>query len=125
MALHTDTVRAICVYTNRREFTQDEIKEQGSKIVEAIRSMPIIKANITKYEVCVKAERLGTTLAADLGLNETEFTTVVIIEGPSHEKVREALTHPDYRALLEGGFKHGATTKEDVHIFSSEYITII
>ena len=37
----------------------------------------------------MKVDRLPTTLAHDLGLKETEFTSMILIEADSHEKIRE------------------------------------
>ncbi|KAF8207809.1 hypothetical protein K438DRAFT_2074951, partial [Mycena galopus ATCC 62051] len=91
-------------------FTPEEMQGYGSKVIEAIKSMPLFKANITKYKVSAKVERLETTLGADLGLNETEFPTAIVVEGSLHEKIRKALTHPDDKALLASGFEQGTTT---------------
>ncbi|KAJ6464587.1 hypothetical protein C8R45DRAFT_940072 [Mycena sanguinolenta] len=124
MTFHTDCVRAIGIFKTHQQLTPEEIQEQSSAIIEHIRSMPIIKANLTKYEVSYKVERLATTLASDLGLKETEFMTVVVVEGESHEKIREALTHPDFKAVIAGSLEN-AFNPDDFHFFSSEFVTII
>jgi hypothetical protein len=36
-----------------------------------------------------KVEKFPKTLASELGLKESEYTTVIIIESTSHEKIRE------------------------------------
>ncbi|KAF7352208.1 hypothetical protein MVEN_01184100 [Mycena venus] len=124
MSLHTDAVRAIGIFKARREFTPEEINASAPQVIEHIRKIPIIQSNITKYEVSYKAERLGKTLASELGLNDTVYTTVIVIEGPSHEKIREALTHPDYLAVIKGSLEH-ATDLEHFHFFSAEFTTVI
>ncbi|KAF7335237.1 hypothetical protein MSAN_02334100 [Mycena sanguinolenta] len=124
MSVHTDVVRAIGIFKAKRDFTIDEINATAVPVAEAIRNIPIIKANLTKYEVSYKSERLPNTLAKDLGLNETPYTTVIIMEATSHEKIREALTHPDYKAVIAGALEH-ATTLEHFHFFSAEYMTVL
>ncbi|KAF8207820.1 hypothetical protein K438DRAFT_1930809 [Mycena galopus ATCC 62051] len=124
MSLHTDTVRAIGIFKSKREFTPEEINESAPKVIEHIKNIAILKEKLTKYEVSYKAERLPTSLAKDLGLNETHITTVIVVEAKSHQNIRDALTHPDYLAVVKGALEH-ATTVEDFHFFSAEYITVI
>jgi hypothetical protein len=58
MSLHTDRVRAIGIFKARRDFTPEEINESAPKVIEHIRSLEIIKKNITKYEVVRICARL-------------------------------------------------------------------
>jgi hypothetical protein len=51
MALHSDRVRAIGIFKARREFTPEEINENAPQVIDHVRNLPIIKSNITKYEV--------------------------------------------------------------------------
>ncbi|KAJ6464540.1 hypothetical protein C8R45DRAFT_1107422 [Mycena sanguinolenta] len=124
MSLHTDHVRAIGIFKSKRAFAAEEINTVAVPVAEAIRNIPIIKANLTKYDVSYKVERLPKTLASDLGLRETEITTVIIVEATSHEKIRQALTHPSYKPVIDGVLEH-ATNHEDFHFFSAEYIDVI
>ncbi|KAJ6462776.1 hypothetical protein C8R47DRAFT_1202133 [Mycena vitilis] len=117
-------VRAIAMWKSKTSGSNEEIKAQGEKIVAHIKSLDCLTKNLLKYDVSRKHETLPTTLAADLGLKDTEFTTVIIIEAETHEKIREALTHPDYLAVVKGALDH-ATTLENFHFFSAEYVTII
>ncbi|KAF7352198.1 hypothetical protein MVEN_01183100 [Mycena venus] len=124
MSLHTDVVRAIGIWKSKRSFSPEEIEKNFPPMIEHVRNIPIVKSNITKYEVSYKVERLGTSLASDLGLKEAELTTVVLIEGKSHEKIREALTHPDYKAGLKGVLD-GMTDLDNIDFFSAEFVTVI
>ncbi|KAJ7339022.1 hypothetical protein DFH08DRAFT_1082520 [Mycena albidolilacea] len=124
MSLHTDRVRAIGIFKARRDFTPEEINESAPKVIEHIRSLEIIKKNITKYEVAYKVEKFPKSLASELGLKESEYTTVIIIESTSHEKIREALSHPDYLAVIKGALEN-ATDLDHFHFFSAEFVTLI
>ncbi|KAK6991751.1 hypothetical protein R3P38DRAFT_2741535 [Favolaschia claudopus] len=124
MSLNTDTVRAIGIFKTRQEYTTAEIDKNLPAVIEHIKKIPVVQSNLTKYEVSYKAEKLPTTLAKDLGLKDTEFTTVVIVEGKSHEKIREALTHPDYLTVIKGSLDQ-VTTIDDFHFFAAEFATII
>ncbi|KAJ7369086.1 hypothetical protein DFH08DRAFT_929034 [Mycena albidolilacea] len=124
MALHSDRVRAIGIFKARREFTPEEINENAPQVIDHVRNLPIIKSNITKYEVAYKVEKFPQTLASTLGLREAEYTTVIIVEGLSHEKIREALAHPDYLAVIKGTLEH-ATHLEHFEFFSAEFVTVI
>ncbi|KAJ7159234.1 hypothetical protein C8R43DRAFT_1105400 [Mycena crocata] len=124
MSLHTDVVRAIGIFKARREYTPAEIEENAPQLVNLIKNIPIVQSNLTKYEVSYKVEKSGTTLAKELGLKDTEYTTVIIVEGKSHEKIREALSHPDYLAVVKGALEH-ATDIDHFFFFSAEFVTII
>ncbi|KAJ7867448.1 hypothetical protein B0H13DRAFT_2351943 [Mycena leptocephala] len=121
----TDKVRAIAIWKpTRGEFTAEQVKENTPKVIEHIRAMPIMQQNITKYEVSFKAERLDKSLASDLGLKETDFSVMILVEGTSHQKIREALTSPEYKEVVKGALDH-ATTLDDFHFFSAEFVTVI
>ncbi|KAJ7681938.1 hypothetical protein DFH06DRAFT_1289620 [Mycena polygramma] len=118
-------VRAIAFWKEKDlGLTPEQVKEGGAKIIEQIKSIPILQQNLLKYDISRKAEKLPTTLAHDLGLKDTEYTTVIIAEAETHEKLREALTHPDFLAITKGALSQ-ATNKDDLHFFSAEYVTII
>ncbi|KAJ7255113.1 hypothetical protein B0H12DRAFT_1114222 [Mycena haematopus] len=124
-SLRTDKVRAIALIKNKAGVTNEEtIKGAAARLMERVRAMPLIQKNISKYELMVKVERLPTTLASDLGLKETAFTGVVLIEADSHEKIREALTSPEYKEIIKGALEH-ITTIDDYHWFSAETLTVI
>ncbi|KAJ7901500.1 hypothetical protein B0H13DRAFT_2335987 [Mycena leptocephala] len=121
----TDKVRAIAIWKpTRGEFTAEQVKENAPKVIEHVRAMPIMQQNITKYEVSFKAERLDKSLASDLGLKETDFSVMILVEGTSHQKIREALTSPEYKEVVKGALDH-ATTLDDFHFFSAEFVTVI
>ncbi|KAF8167070.1 hypothetical protein K438DRAFT_1774808 [Mycena galopus ATCC 62051] len=124
MSLRTDRVRAVGFFKHRPEVTKDDAKTNGPKIVEKVKAIPLIQQNLLKYEITFKAERLGTTLASDLGLNDTEFFCMILVEATSHEKIREALTCPEYKRVIAGAIEH-ATTVENYHWFSGEFITVL
>ncbi|KAF8179031.1 hypothetical protein K438DRAFT_1769167 [Mycena galopus ATCC 62051] len=124
MSLRTDRVRAIGFFKPRPEVTKEDAKANGPKIVEKVKAIPLIQQNLLKYEITFKAERLGTTLASDLGLNDTEFSCMILVEATSHEKIREALTCPEYKRMIAGAIEH-ATTIENYHWFSGEFITVL
>ncbi|KAF8179023.1 hypothetical protein K438DRAFT_1257738 [Mycena galopus ATCC 62051] len=124
MSLRTDRVRAIGFFKHRAEVSKDEAKTKGPKIIEMVKAIPLVQQNILRYEITFKSERLGTTLASDLGLNDTEFSCMILVEGTSHEKIREALTCPEYKKLIAGALEH-VTTIENYHWFSGEFITVL
>ncbi|KAJ6462276.1 hypothetical protein C8R47DRAFT_1202249 [Mycena vitilis] len=118
-------VRAIAVWKGKDlGQTPEQLKESGAKIVEHLKSIPILQEKLLKYDVSRKHETLPNTLAKDLGLKDTEFTTVIIVEAKTHEDIRAALTHPDYLAVVNGALEH-ATTLDDFHFFSAEFVSII
>ncbi|KAJ7259786.1 hypothetical protein C8J57DRAFT_1515152 [Mycena rebaudengoi] len=110
MLFRKDRVRAIGVFKARAELTREKVQELALKMVEAVKSF--------------KAERVSGTLASELGLQETEFSAMVLVEAESHDKIHEALTDPGYRKLLAGALEH-MTTREDFHFFPAEFMTII
>ncbi|KAJ6493040.1 hypothetical protein C8R45DRAFT_1095558 [Mycena sanguinolenta] len=57
---------------------------------------------------------MPTTLVHDLGLKETEFTSIILIEVDSLEKIRE------YKEIIEH-----LKTPEDYHWFSGKTLTVI
>ncbi|KAJ7782166.1 hypothetical protein B0H14DRAFT_2715592 [Mycena olivaceomarginata] len=122
--LRTDRVRAIGIFKNRPGVTNEDAKANGPRLVEKIKSIPSVQENLLKYEVTFKTERLPKTLASELGLQDTDFSTMILVEGASHEKIRAALTSPEYRKVIAGALEH-ATTLENYHWFSGEFITVI
>lgn len=58
MALQTDVVRAIGIFKARRELTPEEIQENAPMVISHIKGIPIIKQNLTKYDV---VRRLSAT----------------------------------------------------------------
>ncbi|KAJ7657343.1 hypothetical protein DFH06DRAFT_1473309 [Mycena polygramma] len=120
----TSRVRAIGVWKGRRDFSHDEIAASAPQVIEHVKSIPIIQKNILKYDVSFKVEPAATTLASALGLKDTDFTCVILVEGASHEKIREALTSPEYLAVINGALDK-STTPEDFHFFPAEFISII
>ncbi|KAJ6483112.1 hypothetical protein C8R45DRAFT_1215047 [Mycena sanguinolenta] len=124
-SLRTDRVRAIALIKNKTGVSnEDTIKSAAARLVERVKAMPLVQKNILKYELTVKVDRLPTTLAHDLGLKETEFTSMILIEADSHEKIRETLTSPEYKEIIKGALEH-LTTPEDYHWFSGETLTVI
>ncbi|KAF7373149.1 hypothetical protein MSAN_00522900 [Mycena sanguinolenta] len=124
-SLRTDKVRAIAIVKNKAGVTNEEtIKGAASRLVERVKAMPLIQKNITRYEVTVKVERMPNTLAKDLGLKDTDFTMMILVEADSHEKIREALTSPEYKEIIKGALEH-VTTADDYHWFSGEILTVI
>ncbi|KAJ6457623.1 hypothetical protein C8R45DRAFT_563547 [Mycena sanguinolenta] len=124
-SLRTDRVRAVALIKNKAGVSnEDTIKGAAGRLIERVRAMPLIQKNILKYELTVKVERLPTTLASDLGLKETDFTMMILIEADSHEKIREALTSPEYKEIVKGALEH-ITTVDDYHWFSGEILTVI
>ncbi|KAJ7161167.1 hypothetical protein C8R46DRAFT_270532 [Mycena filopes] len=124
MSLRTDRVRAIGLFKARGELTPDQLQERAMKMVSVVRELPIFQENLLKYEVSVKTEQPAGTLASALGLQETEFSVLILVEAESHEKIRAALTDDSYRKLLAGALEH-ITTREDFHFFPAEFITAI
>ncbi|KAJ6559541.1 hypothetical protein B0H19DRAFT_1260253 [Mycena capillaripes] len=124
MAIRTDRVRAIGVFKARTELSSDDIHARALKMVESVKALPIMQENLLKYEVSFKTERPSGTLASELGLQETEFSAMILVEAASHEKIHETLTDPGYRKLLAGALEH-ITTREDFHFFPAEFTTII
>ncbi|KAF7371187.1 hypothetical protein MSAN_00754200 [Mycena sanguinolenta] len=90
---------------------EDTIKAAAARLIERVRAMPLVQKNILKYELTVKVDRLPTTLAHDLGLKETEFTSMILIEADSHEKIRETLTSPEYKEIIKGALEHLTTLR--------------
>ncbi|KAF7362934.1 hypothetical protein MVEN_00644400 [Mycena venus] len=122
--LRTDRVRAIGLIKFRSDLSSDDLKANGVRLVEVVKSIPLIQQNLLKYEVTFKKEKLATTLASDLGLRETEAGMMVLVEATSHEKIREALTCPEYKKIIAGALEH-ATTAENYTWFSGEFLTVI
>ncbi|KAK7035576.1 hypothetical protein R3P38DRAFT_3350718 [Favolaschia claudopus] len=124
MSLRTDRVRAVGLLRYRPGVTNEEAKANGPRLVETIKSIPIIQKNLLKYELTFKTERLGTTLASDLGLQEADTGVMVVVEAETHEKIREALTSPEYRKIIAGALEN-ATSMDKYHWFSAEFMTVI
>ncbi|KAJ7510849.1 hypothetical protein B0H11DRAFT_2183597 [Mycena galericulata] len=125
MPFRKDRVRAIGVFKARAELHPAELEARALRMVDAVKSLPIMQENLLKYEVSFKVEKgSGGTLANELGLHETGFTTMILVEAESHEKIHATLTDPGYRKLLAGALEH-ITTLEDFHFFPAEFITII
>ncbi|KAF8178994.1 hypothetical protein K438DRAFT_1843356 [Mycena galopus ATCC 62051] len=124
MSLRTDRVRAVGIFKHREGLSREDAKTHGPRIIEMVQAIPIAQQNLLKYEITVKAERLPTTLASDLGLKETGFSTLIIAEAASHEKLREVLTSPEYKKIIQGALDN-ATTIDDYHYFSGEFVTVI
>ncbi|KAJ6453712.1 hypothetical protein C8R45DRAFT_944938 [Mycena sanguinolenta] len=116
--------RAIAIFKTRTQLSPDDVRANLNKMIESVNSLPIIQENILKYEVSIKSERPSGTLAGELGLQETEFSAVVLIEAASQDKLHETLTDPGYRKLLAGALEH-FTTREDFHFFPAEVTTVI
>ncbi|KAF8178975.1 hypothetical protein K438DRAFT_1769113 [Mycena galopus ATCC 62051] len=124
MSLRTDRVRAVGIFKNRPGVTKEEAKAHGPRIVEMVKAVPLVQQNLLKYEITIKTERLPTTLASDLGLKETQFACLILAEADSHEKIREVLTSPEYKKIIQGTLEN-ATTMDDYHYFSGEFVTVI
>ncbi|KAJ7798033.1 hypothetical protein B0H14DRAFT_3492980 [Mycena olivaceomarginata] len=124
MTIRKDRVRAIGVFKARAELSNDDIHARAEKMIAAVKALPIMQQNLLKYEVSFKTERPAGTLASELGLQETEFSVMILVEAASHEKIHETLTDPGYRKLLAGALEH-ITTREDFHFFPAEFTTII
>ncbi|KAF8134125.1 hypothetical protein K438DRAFT_1997837 [Mycena galopus ATCC 62051] len=124
MAIRTDRVRAIGVFKARTELSSDDIHARAQQMIDSVKGLPIMQQNLLKYEVSFKTERPTGTLASELGLQETEFSAMILVEAASHEKIHETLTDPGYRKLLAGALEH-ITTREDFHFFPAEFTTII
>ncbi|KAF7344956.1 hypothetical protein MVEN_01658200 [Mycena venus] len=124
--LRTDRVRAIGLMKFRSSLSNEDLKANGLRLVEVVKSIPAVQQNILKYELTLQVpkEKLGTSLASALGLKETEFGMMVLVEAASHEKIREALTSPEYKKIIAGALEH-ATTLDDYHWFSGEFLTVI
>ncbi|KAJ7830298.1 hypothetical protein B0H14DRAFT_3464898 [Mycena olivaceomarginata] len=122
--LRTNRVHAVGVYKSRTGLTPDQIKARAPAIFELIKNILIVQQNLLKYEVSFKVERLPKTLAGDLSLQETELDTLILVEGTSRKKIREALTSSEYRQVLARSLEH-ATTREDFHFFSGEFLTVV
>jgi len=122
--LRSDRVRAIGIFKSRPCSSNENDKVNGPRLVEAVKAIPIVQQNLLKYELSFKAERLGKTLANDLGLQDTDFSVMVLVEGASHEKIREALMSPEYRKVVSGALEH-STALENYHWFSAEFVTVI
>ncbi|KAJ7433097.1 hypothetical protein B0H11DRAFT_2377156 [Mycena galericulata] len=114
MPFRKDRVRAIGVFKARAELNPAELEARALRMVDAVKSLPIMQENLLKYEVSKKGR--GGTLASELGLHETGFTTMILVEAESHEKIHATLTDPGYRKLLAGALEH-ITTLEDFHFF--------
>ncbi|KAF7333683.1 hypothetical protein MSAN_00524600 [Mycena sanguinolenta] len=124
-SLRTDRVRAIALVKNKAGVTNEEtVKGAAARLVERVKGIALVQKNISKYEVTVKVERMPNTLAKDLGLKDTDFTMMILIESDSHEKIRETLTSPEYKEIIKGALEH-LTTPEDYHWFSGEILTVI
>ncbi|KAJ7875581.1 hypothetical protein B0H14DRAFT_3437141 [Mycena olivaceomarginata] len=93
-------------------------------MIAAVQAPPIMQKNLLEYEASFKTERLSGTLASGLGLRETEFSVMILVEAATHEKIHETLTDPGYRKLLAGALEH-ITTREDFHFFPAEFVTMI
>ncbi|KAJ6453700.1 hypothetical protein C8R45DRAFT_630289 [Mycena sanguinolenta] len=124
MPFRTDRVRAIVVLKARDGLSSDDIRARVGKMMDSVKALAITQENLLKYEVSVKAERPIGTLAGEMGLRETEFSVMVILEAASHDALHETLTNPEYRQLLSGTLEHFTTT-EDFHIFPAEFMTCI
>ncbi|KAF7344947.1 hypothetical protein MVEN_01657300 [Mycena venus] len=122
--LRTDRVRAIGLMKFRSSLSHEDLKANGLRLVEVVKSIPAVQQNILKYDLTFKKEKHGTSLASELGLKETEVGMMVLVEASSHEKIREALTSPEYKKIIAGALEH-ATTLEDYHWFSGEFLTVI
>ncbi|KAF7369437.1 hypothetical protein MVEN_00273000 [Mycena venus] len=120
--LRTDRVRAIGVMKLRSTLSNEDLKANGLRLIEVVKSIPAVQQNILKYEITIK--KPGLTLGPDMGLNETEFGIMVLVEATSHEKIREALTSPEYKKIVAGALEN-ATTLDDYHWFSGEFVTVI
>ncbi|KAF7373160.1 EthD domain-containing protein [Mycena sanguinolenta] len=125
-SLRTDRVRAVALIKNRAGVSnEDTIKQAAARLMERVRAMPLVQKNILKYEITVNVDhRLPTTLAHDLGLKQTEFSSIILIEADSHEKIRETLTSPEYKEMIKGALEH-ITSLDDYHWFSGETLTVI
>ncbi|KAJ7829298.1 hypothetical protein B0H14DRAFT_3465803 [Mycena olivaceomarginata] len=109
MTIRKDRVRAIGVFKARAELSNDDIHARAEKMIAAVKALPIMQQNLLKYEggwagreQSFKTERPAGTLASELGLQETEFSVMILVEAASHEKIHETLTDPGYRKLLAG-----------------------
>ncbi|KAK7045213.1 hypothetical protein R3P38DRAFT_3177438 [Favolaschia claudopus] len=124
MTLRKDRVRAIGIFKGRAELTDSDLRARADKMIEGVKALPIMQENLLRYEVSFKTERPEGTLASELGLQETPFQVMILIEAASHEKIHETLTDAGYRKLLAGALEH-ITTKDDFHLFPAEFVTII
>ncbi|KAJ7056701.1 hypothetical protein C8F01DRAFT_1257354 [Mycena amicta] len=116
--LRTDRVRAMGLMKFRSSLSPDELKANGPRLIEVIKSIPAFQQNILKYELTFKNEHHGALLASELGLQEADFGMMVLVEASSHEKIRE------YKSIIVGALAH-TTTVEDYHWFSGEFLTVI
>ncbi|KAJ7023649.1 hypothetical protein C8F04DRAFT_1233152 [Mycena alexandri] len=124
MSLRTDRVRAIGIFKARATLTPEQLRELAMKNVAVLKQLPIIEENLLKYEVSFKTEQPSGTLASEIGLRETDFSIMILIEAVSHDKIRATLTHESYRKLLAGALEH-ITTLEDFHFFPAEFVTVL
>ncbi|KAJ7323890.1 hypothetical protein DFH08DRAFT_346647 [Mycena albidolilacea] len=124
MVVRKDRVRAIAVFKARSELSSADILARAEQMIAAVQALPIMQENLLKYEASFKTERPSGTLASELGLRETEFSVMILVEAATHEKIHETLTDPGYRKLLAGALEH-ITTREDFHFFPAEFVTMI
>ncbi|KAF7341681.1 hypothetical protein MSAN_02066400 [Mycena sanguinolenta] len=116
--------RAIAVFKTRTQLSPDDVRASLNHMIEAVKGLPIIQENFLKYEVSIKSERPSGTLASELGLQETEFSAMVLMEAESQDKIHKTLTDPGYRKLLAGALEH-FTEREHFHFFPAEVTTVI
>ncbi|KAF8205180.1 hypothetical protein K438DRAFT_1818689 [Mycena galopus ATCC 62051] len=89
-----------------------------------VKAIPLVQQNLLKWEITIKTDRLLTTLASDLRLTDTGFSALIIAEAATHEKLREVLTSPEYKKIIQGTLGN-VTTVDDYHYFSGEFVTVI
>ncbi|KAK6983829.1 hypothetical protein R3P38DRAFT_2902469 [Favolaschia claudopus] len=116
-------VRAVGVFKSRHDFHRPALEAGSAEVLAVVKNTPGIINNITSYEVYNKIEPFESTLAGELKLKEAEMTTFVWVEGESLEKIREALTQPEYLKVV-ARMLNEVTTFDDFHFFTVERVEV-
>ncbi|KAJ7610720.1 hypothetical protein DFH06DRAFT_1233262 [Mycena polygramma] len=120
--LRTDRVRAIGIMKLRANVAGEDLKAKAQGLIAAVKAIPAIQQNILKYEITVKHP--GLTLASEMGLKESDLGLMVLVEAASHDKIKAALTSPEYKKIVADALAT-TTSIDDYHWFSGEFVTVI
>ncbi|KAJ7142820.1 hypothetical protein C8R44DRAFT_866108 [Mycena epipterygia] len=124
MSFRTDRVRTVVVFKGREDLAPDQVRALVLQVVEDFKALPIVQKNILKFEISLRVDGEHTKLANALGLRETEFHALSVVEAESHEKILEVVADPEYRKLLENILQE-ITGAENFHAFPAEFVTVI
>ncbi|KAJ7745895.1 hypothetical protein DFH07DRAFT_1063077 [Mycena maculata] len=123
LSFREDRVRVVGFFKARPNFTPEEVRTKALEMIATVKAFSIMQKNLLKYDVSFISNGSGGLVKA-LGLRETEFCAMFVLEFGSHEQMHETLTDPEYLKHLDSALQT-ITSREDLHLFPAEFLTVI